>query len=56
MPDIDRNATDGAQKWAQHRFVIKLLVDDVTNGARTGELEDEGVYPADVIWQQEAST
>ena len=49
MARIDRNASNELHKPMQHRFVIEFLVDDVTNRARTGELEDEGVHPADMI-------
>src|SRR5205814_10030165 len=38
---------------AEHRLVIKFLIDDVTNGSRTGELQDERVNPGDMIWQKE---
>jgi hypothetical protein len=36
----------------EQRFAIKFLIDDVTNGARAGELEDNGIDPADVIGQK----
>jgi hypothetical protein len=53
MADVNRDTTDGAQEWAQHRFVIELLINDVTNRSRACELEDEGVDPGDVIRQEE---
>ena len=56
MAGVNRNAADRAQKRAEHRFVIKFLIDDVTNWPRTSELEDESVDPGDMIRQQEAST
>src|SRR5438067_2630158 len=53
MAGVNRDAADRAQKRAQCRLVIKFLVDDVTNRAWTGELEDEGIDPGDVIGQKE---
>src|ERR1700724_1037113 len=53
MADVDGNATGRVQKRAQHRFVIKFLVDDVTNRAGACELEDEGIDPGDVVGQKE---
>jgi hypothetical protein len=36
--------------------LIEFLIDDKPNLAWTCQLEDEGVYPRDVIRQQEKST
>src|SRR6266540_3425216 len=49
MPDIDRYATERTQKRVQNRFVIKLVVDDVTDRTRAGQLQNQGVHPADMI-------
>ena len=49
MSGIDRNAAEDPQKRMQDRFMIILLIDDVTDWARAGELQDEGVHPTDVI-------
>ena len=45
----DGDATNRAQNRMQNRFVIIFLVDDVADRARAGELQDEGVHPADMI-------
>ena len=55
MANVDRNAAYSAQKWAQHRFAIKFLIDDVTNRSRAGDLEQDGIDPSDVIGQQQKS-
>src|SRR5712691_7974295 len=52
---INWNTTDDAQEGSQDRFVIEFLVDDVTNGTRTGQLQHNRVDPADVIRQKEKS-
>ena len=49
MTGIDWDAAQRAQNRVQNRFVIILLVDDVTNGAGAGELEDESIDPTDMI-------
>src|SRR5437660_9552746 len=46
MPNVDRNATNSPQKRAEHRLMIKFLVDDGTTGTGTGGLQDEGVDPS----------
>jgi hypothetical protein len=56
MADVNRDATDTAKKRAQRRFLIKFLIDDVTDGAGACELEDEGIDPGDVIWQKKEAT
>src|SRR5438270_5929933 len=56
MAGVNRDAADRAQKRAQCRFVIKFLVNNVTNRAWTGELEDEGIDPGDVIGQKQEAT
>ena len=38
MAGVDWNTADRAQKRAEQRFVIKFLIDDVTNRARRCEL------------------
>src|SRR5207302_2269156 len=53
MPDVNRNAADGAHEWAEHRFVIKFLIDDVTNRPRACQLENKRVDPSDVIGQKQ---
>ena len=55
MADVNRNAADRAQKGAQDRFVIKFLIDDVTNRSRASELQDDGIDPRDVIRQKKKS-
>ena len=45
----DRDATNRAQNRMQNWFVIIFLVDDVADRPGTGELQDEGVHPADMI-------
>src|SRR4029077_3292736 len=52
MADVDWNAADRAQKWAQDRFAIKFLIEDVTKRAGRCELQDERVDPGDVIGQK----
>src|SRR6266446_788491 len=52
MADVNRDATDTAKKRAQRRFLIKFLIDDVTDGAGACELEDKGIDPRDVIGQK----
>src|SRR5438132_11350244 len=52
MVDVNRDATNTAKERAQRRFLIKFLIDDVTNRAGACELEDEGIDPGDVIWQK----
>ena len=49
MADIDRDAAERAQKRVQKRLVKILLVDDVADRTRTGELQDECVHPTDMI-------
>src|SRR5207247_10781961 len=49
MADIDRDATERAQKRVQKRLVKILLVDDVADRTWTGELQDECVHPTDMI-------
>src|SRR5207247_9364259 len=49
MADVDGDAAEHTQEWVQDRFVIILLVDDEADWARTGELQDEGVDPTDMI-------
>ena len=51
MAGINRNAAQHAQKRVQDRFVIILLVNDVTDRSGAGELQNEGVYPANMIGQ-----
>ena len=55
MARIDRDASNELQKPMQHRFVIEFLVDDVTNRARAGELQDDGIDPANVVGQKKKS-
>ncbi len=45
----DRDATNRAQNRMQHSLVIIFVVDDVADRPGAGELQDEGVHPADVI-------
>ena len=45
----DGDATNRAQNRMQHPLVIIFLVDDVADRPWAGELQDEGVHPADVI-------
>ena len=49
MADADRDTTKGTQDRVQNRFVIILLVDDVTDRTRARELQNESVHPADMI-------
>ena len=49
MTGIDWDAAQRPQNWVQNRFVIILLVDDVTNRPRAGELENESIDPTDMI-------
>src|SRR5881392_1542661 len=56
MASVDWNAAHQVQKWMQQWLAIKFLVDDVADRpAPTSQLQDEGVYPADVIGQQKKS-
>ena len=55
MTDIDWDAAQRAQNRVQNPFVIILLVDDVTDRTRAGELQDESVHPTDVIWHKKKS-
>src|SRR5258708_2038134 len=55
MSYIYRNTAGRSQKRAQHRLVIKFLIDDVTNRSRASELQDDGVHPGDVIGQKKKS-
>jgi hypothetical protein len=55
MARIDWDASTEPQKPMQHRFVIEFLVDDVTNRALAGELQHDGIDPADVIRQKKKS-
>ena len=55
MAHIDRNAPEHTQKPMQSRFVIVLLVDDVANWARAGELKHDGIDPGDVVGQKKKS-
>jgi hypothetical protein len=43
------DAPNRAQDRMQNRLVIIFVVDDVADRPGTGELQDEGVHPADVI-------
>src|SRR4051794_9927118 len=45
----NRDASNRAQDRMQNRLVIIFLVDDVADRPGTGELQDEGVNPTDVI-------
>src|SRR6267154_81144 len=45
----NRDAPNRAQDRMQNRLVIIFLVDDVADRPGTGELQNEGVHPADVI-------
>src|SRR6266481_8957966 len=49
MADIDRDAPERTQDWVQNRSVIILLVNDVANWTGTGELQDKGVHPGDMV-------
>ena len=55
MTDIDRDAAQRAQNRVQNWFVIILLVDDVTDRARTSELQHERVHPTDMIRHKKKS-
>src|SRR5206468_1708446 len=55
MADVNRDAADRAQKGTQDRFVIKFLIDDVTDGAGACELQDDSIDPRDVIRQKKKS-
>lgn len=55
MARIDWDASNEPQKPMQHRFAIEFLVDDVTNRARAGELQDDGIDPANVVGQKKKS-
>ncbi len=55
MPRVDRDALQQLQKWIQDRFAIKFLVDDVTNWARAGELQNDCIHPGDVVRQEQKS-
>jgi hypothetical protein len=45
----NRDAPNRAQDRMQNRLVIIFLVDDVADRPGAGELQDEGVHPADMI-------
>ena len=55
MPDIDWDAAYCTQNLVQNRFVIILLVDDVANRTRAGELQNERVHPGDVVGHKKES-
>jgi hypothetical protein len=52
---IDWNAAHSSQQRTQQWLVIKFLVDDVTDGAGTSQLENNGVDPADVIGKEQTA-
>ena len=56
MALTDRDTAERTQKRMQKTFVIIFLVDDVTDWTRTGELQDEGVHPSDVIGHQKKAS
>ena len=56
MADVDWDAAERTQDRVQYRFVIIRLVDDVADRTRAGELQDESVYPADVIRHKKKPT
>src|SRR5206468_485245 len=49
LATTDWDTTERLQDRIQNGFVIILLVDDVADRARTGELQDESVHPTDMI-------
>ena len=49
MAGVNWDAADHTQDRVQNGFVKILLVDDVADRPRAGELQDESVYPTDVI-------
>src|SRR4029077_10329461 len=49
MAEVNWDAAERTQDRVQNRFMIIRLVDDVADRTRTGKLQDESVYPADVI-------
>ena len=53
MADIDWDATYQPQERAENRSMVVLLVDDVADRAGTGELQDNGVNPGDVVRQKQ---
>src|SRR5262245_33465065 len=53
LASADRDATNCAQDRMQNPLVIIFLVNDVADWTWAGELQDEGVHPADMIGHEE---
>ena len=55
MAHINRNAPQQSKKRLQDWFMIKLLVDNISDRATAGELQDDGIDPGDVVGQKKKS-
>jgi hypothetical protein len=52
---VDRNGTDHPQWPLQDWFSVKFIVNNKSNRSGTGELEDDGIDPGDVIGHEQES-